>query len=68
MYTLGNRYNMQAAKKGSFLNGLAIKRGGGLGAAVRGERFFLFVFFILLPFKNEMYFTLDNLWAYGYIT
>jgi len=50
---------------------LAIKRGGGggKGRANKEKRtFFKTFFFILLPFKNKNYFTLDNLSKYGHIT
>ena len=48
-------------KKCSSLNGWTIKRGGGVkGWPLRN--FFL----ILLPLKNENYFTLDNLSKYGH--
>ena len=39
--------------------------GGGKGRATKEKRTF---FFILLPFKNKNYFTLDNLSKYGHIT
>ena len=42
---------------------------GGKGRAIKEKRtFFETFFFILLPFKNKHYFTLDNLSKYGYIT
>ena len=44
-----------------FLNCRAIK-GGGRGVKEN------ITFFILLPFKNKNYFTLDNLSKYGHIT
>ena len=56
-------------KKSSFLSGRATKRGGGKGRATKEKRtFFKTFFFILLPFKNKNYFTLDNLSKYGHIT
>ena len=43
--------------------------GGGKGRAIKEKRtFFETFFFILLPFKNKNYFTLDNLSKYGHIT
>ena len=44
---------------------LRVEGGGGKGRAIKEKRFF---FFILLPFKNKNYFTLDNLSKYGHIT
>ena len=38
------------------------------GRAIKEKTFFMFFFFILLPFKNENYFTFDNLSKYGLIT
>ena len=55
-------------KKSSSTNGRAIKRGGGKGRAIKEKKLFLKLFFILLPFKNLNYFTLDNLSKYGNIT
>ena len=44
-------------------------RGGGKGRAIKEKiTFFKTFFFILLPFKNKNYFTLDNLSKYGNIT
>ena len=43
-------------------------RGGGGGQAIKEKRTFLDLFFILLPFKDKNYFTLDNLSKYGHIT
>ena len=46
-----------------------LRGGGGKGRAIKEKKnFFLFYFFILLPFKNKNYFTLDNLSKYGHIT
>ena len=60
----------EAAKKSSSTSGRATKRGGGgNGRAIKEKRtFFETFFFILLPFKNENYFTSDNLSKYGHIT
>ena len=57
-------------KKKSSTKGRAIKRGGvGKGRAIKEKNnFFLNLFFILLPFNNINYFTLDNLSKYGNIT
>ena len=38
------------------------------GPLRKKELFFKFFFFILLPYKNKNYFTLDNLSKYGHIT
>ena len=45
-------------------------RGGGAkaGPLRKKELFLKLFFFILLPFKNKNYFTLDNLSKYGHIT
>ena len=40
---------------------------GGKGRAIKEKRTFFYFFFILLPFKNKNYFTLDNLSIYGNI-
>ena len=46
-----------------------LRGGGGKGRATKEKRtFFKTFFFILLPFKNKKYFTLDNLSKYGHIT
>ena len=46
-----------------------LRGGGGKGRATKEKRtFFKTFFFILLPFKNKNYFTLDNLSKYGHIT
>ena len=46
-----------------------LRGAGGKGRAIKEKRtFFLNFFFILLPFKNKNYFTLDNLSKYGHIT
>ena len=46
-----------------------LRGGGGKGWATKEKRTFLkLFFFILLPFKNKNYFTLDNLSKYGHIT
>ena len=50
-------------KKNSSTNGQAIK-GGVKASPLRKNE----LFFILLPFKNRNYFTLDNLSKYGHIT
>ena len=42
--------------------------GGGKGRAIIKKELFFKLFFILLPFKNKNYFTLDNLSKYGHIT
>ena len=57
----------EAAKKSSSTNGRAIKRGGWGCRAINEKRTF-FETFVLLPFKNKNYFTLDNLSKYGNIT
>ena len=49
-----------------------LRGGGGEGGGVkagplRKKELFLKLFFILLPFKNKNYFTLDNLSKYGHI-
>ena len=44
-------------------------RGGGKGRDIKEKITFLKTFFfILLPFKNKIYFTFDNLSKYGHIT
>ena len=60
----------EAAKKSSSTSGRATKRGGGgKGRAIKEKiPFFETFFFILLPFKNKNYITLDNLTKYGHIT
>ena len=47
-----------------------LRGGGGVkGRAIKEKiTFFETFFFILLPFKNKIYFTLDNLSKYGHIT
>ena len=56
-------------QKKSSTNGQAIKRGGGVKAGpLRKKILFLKPFFILLPFENKNYSTLDNLSKYGHIT
>ena len=46
-----------------------LRGGGGKGRAIKEKRTcFETLFFILLPFKNKNYFTLDNLSNYGLIT
>ena len=61
-------YKGSRKKKRSSTNGQAIKRGGGKGRAIKEKRTFLKLFFIMLPFKNKNYFTVDNLSKYGHIT
>ena len=43
-------------------------RGRGKGLALKKKITFFNIFFILLPFTNKTYFTLDNLSTYGHIT
>ena len=43
-------------------------RGGVKAGPLRKKELFFKPFFILLPFKNKNYFTLDNLSKYGHIT
>ena len=52
----------EAAKKDYFLNGSAIRAGGG-GLHLRKKDSYIF-----FPFKDKKYFTLDNLSTYGHIT
>ena len=61
MFGKGNR------KKNYFLNGRAIKRGGGKGLAIKKKNIFVTFLKILLPLKNKNYFNLDNLSKYGHI-
>ena len=43
--------------------------GKGKGLAIKKKIFFLLLFYFLLPFKNHIYFILDNLLTYhGHIT
>ena len=58
-----------AKKKVLATKSRATKRGGGKGRAIKEKRtVFETFFFMLLPFKNRNYFTLDNLSKYGLIT
>ena len=47
--------------------GRPLRGGGAKGRAIEEKNtFFLNFFFLLLPFKNLNYFTLDNLSKYGH--
>ena len=65
-YTISLR---EATKKKSSTNGRAIKKkgGGGKGRAIKEKRTFFNFLFILLPFKDKNYFTLDNLSKFGHL-
>ena len=65
-FYLKSTHDKGSRKKKSSTNGRAIKRGGGggKGRAIKEK----ITFFILLPFKNKKYLTLDNLSKYGNIT
>ena len=65
-YTKRERYG-KLQKKSSSTSGRATKRGVKGGPLSKKELLKLF-FYILLPFKNKNYFTLDNLSKYGHIT
>ena len=58
----------QKILKSSYLNGQAIKRGGGVkGRPLRKKNNFYRFFFKKMKFKNNNYFTFDNLSKYGHI-